>query len=282
MAKCSACKEDSKVRLNKGGFCNKCKDNANKGNQATNDDAAAIDDDLLDKSVAEISVRKLLDLIKEKTDPINHRLTDVETGIAKVQHDIDPLEKRVRILEKEIESKSEKIDTLTGIIVNMQKAINMIDFDKRSTNIMVSGISETEITTKNDHGDEIVLSDDKEKVDLILEVIGCSEIDTEEFEYSRIGKPKQGAERMIKVNTGTKQIRDDIIEKASTLKSIPEWKKIYLKKDTHPVYVQETGRLRIKMKELKKKFPGNEEKVKIVNGKLEVEGKIIDSNTFFV
>ena len=58
-------------------------------------------------------------------------------------------------------------------------------------------------------------------------------------------------------------------------------KKIYLKKDTHPVYVQETGRLRVKMKKLKE-IPGNAEKVKIVDGNLEVDGKIVDKNTFFV
>ena len=83
-------------------------------------------------------------------------------------------------------------------------------------------------------------------------------------------------------NTITKENRNNIIEKASILKSKPQWSKVYLKKDTHPVYVQETGRLRTKMKNLKKKFPGNEDKVKIMNGKLEVDGKIIDSNTFFV
>ena len=55
---------------------------------------------------------------------------------------------------------------------------------------------------------------------------------------------------------------------------------VYIKKDTHPVYTQETGRLRVKMKTLKS-IPGNEDKVKIVNGNLEVDGKIVDRNTFF-
>ena len=58
-------------------------------------------------------------------------------------------------------------------------------------------------------------------------------------------------------------------------------KKVYIKKDTHPVYVQETNRLRAKMKELQA-IPANKDKVKIVDGKLELDGVTIDRNTFFV
>ena len=79
----------------------------------------------------------------------------------------------------------------------------------------------------------------------------------------------------------TKEQRNLITEKAPNLKTISYLKKTYIKKDTHPVYVQETSRLRNKMKKLKE-IPGNEEKVKIVDGNLEVDGKIVDKNTFFV
>ena len=64
------------------------------------------------------------------------------------------------------------------------------------------------------------------------------------------------------------------------LKTKHHLEKVYLKKDTHPVYVQETGRLRNKMKTLKD-IPENKE-VKIVNGNLEVDGVIVDRNTCFV
>ena len=100
-------------------------------------------------------------------------------------------------------------------------------------------------------------------------------------ECIRIGKPKQDYPRLIKLKVKSKDQRNTITEKAMKLKTVPYLKKTYIKKDTHPVYVQETSRLRAKMKKLKE-IPGNEDKVKIVNGNLEVDGKIIDKNTFFV
>ena len=114
-----------------------------------------------------------------------------------------------------------------------------------------------------------------------MEVIGVNIPNADILECIRIGKEKQDSIRMLKVKVKSKEQRAEITDKAPNLKAIPYLKKIYVKKDTHPVYVQETGRLRTKMKKLKE-IPGNEDKVKIVNGNLEVDGKVIDRNTFFV
>ena len=229
----------------------------------------------MDKSVAEITVRELIEIIKKQTDPIDARVT-------KLNETVTPLVKQVKILEQDLQHKAEKIDTLTSIIINMQRSLNMIDFEERATNVMVSGLSETDIVIDGTAGgDDVILSTDEDKVKHILDAIDARIPDADIQECSRIGRPKQDFPRMLKVKVRTKDQRKVITEKASTLKTKPHLKTIYLKKDTHPVYVQETGRLRVKMKKLKE-IPGNAEKVKIVDGNLEVDGKIVDKNTFFV
>ena len=102
----------------------------------------------------------------------------------------------------------------------------------------------------------------------------------EEVEISRIGVPKGNANRLIKVNMGSKLKRDGILEKSSTLKQkATPWNKIYVKKDVHPVYTRENQRLYNKMKDLWTKNP--EKEVKLVKGVLTVDGRKEDSNLFF-
>ena len=100
------------------------------------------------------------------------------------------------------------------------------------------------------------------------------------FEYSRIGQTKENVTRLVKVNVGSKVTRDKIIEKASSLKDKNEfWKKIYVKKDVHPLYSKETSRLYQKMKTLKEENPNKD--VKILEGKLMMDGRVVDKNLFF-
>ena len=100
-------------------------------------------------------------------------------------------------------------------------------------------------------------------------------------ECNRIGQKKEGYTRLLKIKVANKDQRKQILDNSSKLKQQAHLKKVYIKKDTHPVYVQETNRLRIKMKKLQD-IPANKDKVKIVDGNLEVDGVIVDKNTFFV
>ena len=117
MAKCTACQQESRTRLDANNLCKKCAEAA----KAAEAEVIGVDPD---KSVAELTVRELVEIIKKVTDPIEARIT-------KVDKVVEPLVKQVAILEKEVRDKTDKIDTLTSIIINMQRSLNMIDMEER-------------------------------------------------------------------------------------------------------------------------------------------------------
>ena len=102
----------------------------------------------------------------------------------------------------------------------------------------------------------------------------------ETLEVSRIGQPNNSATRLLKVNVQTKEARDSIIGKAKHLKNKSEpWCKIYVKKDVHIVYAKENQRLSSRRKELKENNPDSD--IRIVDGKLLMDQRVVDRNTFF-
>ena len=174
---------------------------------------------------------------------------------------------------------NQKMCSMLYIIVNMQSSLNRIDANMRNTNIIVAGLHEGDIMD-DDVGE---LKGEKKKVERLLKVMDVEAevlagIDT--YEYTRIGQIKDNATRLVKVNVQSKETRDKILEKAPSLKDKNElWKKVYVKKDVHPVYSKETSRIYKKMKLLKEQNP--EKEVKIFEGKLMMDGKVIDKNLFF-
>ena len=158
----------------------------------------------------------------------------------------------------------------------MQASLNRIDSDKRITNIMVSGLAEGPI---DDNGN--LLSNDKEKIVRLLDVMEIDQsVPRENIQVSRIGQPNSSATRLLKVNVHSKESRDTILEKSKHLKNKREpWCKVYVKKDVHIVYAKENQRLNSRRRELKEKNP--EADIKIVEGKLMVDQRVVDRNTFF-
>ena len=140
----------------------------------------------------------------------------------------------------------EDIVTLKSIVVKQQQALSRIDAGERDCNIIISGLSETDIVIENNS-----FSTDAEKVTALL-----GEIETElpnRSEIQRLGKESPNYCRAIKVNVLNKTYRDNISQKAKHLKDAAEpWSRVYLKKDLHPVVVQENSRLRKKKKELQR------------------------------
>ena len=168
----------------------------------------------------------------------------------------------------------------------MQRSLNMIDSKDRSKNVIITGVRETELVIQHE-GEEpdTTLSNDEEKVSWILKLIDCHHFDgdgLQDLNITRIGKEREGFNRLIKVETKSSEDRNEFLKNSGKLKDAGEmWKKVYLKKDEHPVYLGEKNRLRQKMNNLRRK-PENENKtILIQNGKLTIDGNVEDQNLFF-
>ena len=76
--------------------------------------------------------------------------------------------------------------------------------------------------------------------------------------------------------------RDAFLANAPKLKDAPKaWGKVFLKKDQHPVYMAENKRLRKKLYDLKRIESNNNKDIKLIEGKLSIDGIEIDRNSFF-
>ena len=226
------------------------------------------------KSLGALTVADLTRILQ----PIQTSIQEIKTTI---DHQMGALQNKVQVLENELKKEVTRNEQLTGVIVSMQKSLNMIDADKRVTNLMVNGLPEEEMVDSNDE----VLPDDIAKFKYLSHCIGINDIDAsiDEFEFSRLGAAVEGKKRVIKINVGTKETRDKICKETKKVKLLPApWKYVYINKDVHPVYLKENQRIRKKMQELKK-VPGFEHesgRVKLENGLLTVDGSTVDQNLF--
>ena len=229
------------------------------------------------QSLGSLKVADLIQILQ----PIQDSVQDIKTSI---NQQLGTLQNKMNIMEEQLKKEMSKNEQLTSIIVNMQRSINQIDSDKRVTNVIINGLSEEEIISEETNEP---LGDDKDKFQALVHKIGIADIDdaSKDFEFSRIGNPANGKTRLLKINVGSKEMRDKICEQSKKLKLLPDpWKKIYINKDVHPVYLKENQRIRKAMQELKK-VPGYEHqtgRVKLENGKLTVDGRVVDSNLFLI
>ena len=248
----------------KGGLCRACF-----ALEEANDPLKDMD---LNKPLKNANLGELVDIFKAMMKPVELKLEQIKQSTA-------AQDAKITLLEANLKEKDTTIATMSEIIINMQSSLNRIDSSTRNTNIIVSGLQEQDIV--NDQDGE--LTEEKEKIKRLLEVMEVEAdvlANVDAFECSRIGQIKENATRLVKVNVGSKVTRDLILQKAPSLKNKNElWGRIYVKKDVHPVYSKETSRIYRKMKSLKEKNPNKE--VKIVDGKLTVEGKAVDKNMFF-
>lgn len=147
----------------------------------------------LDSSQTSVSnnIQELYILISGQIGNLGNRMSDIDNLLLK----------RVTVTEnklqdEEIAQKNEQISQLSNTIVNMQKALNSIDNDIRSKNLIITGRPEDSLTIEN-----TVANTDLEKINLVLSSIGLS---VEQFGdlncISRIGKTTgSGKSRMMKI-----------------------------------------------------------------------------------
>ena len=162
----------------------------------------------------------------------------------------------------------------------MQRSLNKVDSETRDKNIIIMGLSEEEIYDGNQK-----LESDSDKVRWILNYTknqSFSEEKISNLEVIRIGEPKEDYNRVVKITLPSIDDRNNFLKDTQILKNAPEpWSKVYLKKDQHPTYRAENNRLRKKLKILKANPSKKDKDIKIVKGKLLLDNKKVDENTFF-
>ena len=166
---------------------------------------------MLNKPVAQLSVQELMAVLQ----PLEKKIDNLEHSVNKR---IKSIEMRNDVLERELHQQKKKSDVLSGIIVDMQRALNNIDSEERSKNIIVSGISEKHITIPN----EPVLKTDQEKMNYVFEKININNIDVNDLRFERIGKEVDDRARMLKISFNDKAERETVVTKAPELRNLDE------------------------------------------------------------
>ena len=248
MGVCTVCQTFHR-RLRTSTHCNDCYLRLPPNEQVNNGDDV-IEEVAIDgtKSLNELCVDDLIKIINGIIKPVKDNINTIAEDLSLK---VNAHENRLKLLESDCERKQARIDALESVVIEMQKSINMIDHDKRKTNIIVTGLPETAVTIPSSivGCDPIPIENDNDKVKAMLSVITQDEepLNVDDWNVSRLGKPRQGGTRALKIVTNSTEERDKILAVASKLKTAADtWKKVYIKKDLHPVYIKENNRIRKK------------------------------------
>ena len=233
---------------------------------------------LMDKSISELTVADIIQINQISNGPIRQQLNSMENEFNKK---FQQMQNKMEILDNEKSKLQDENSVLRQTVMNIQKSLNKIDSEVRNKNVIITGLPEEEIQEPDRNA---VLKSDKEKIQWLLKKMENESFNDrmENMEVSRMGTARAGYNRVVKIVLPSMEDRNEFLKNTVKMKDTPEpWKKVYIKKDQHPVYIAETNRLRKKAADLRKR-PGYEEKeVKVYNGKLTVDNDEVDRNLFF-
>lgn len=127
----------------------------------------------------------------------------------------------------------EEHEKLKSIAAEQQRFLTTLDTERRASNVIITGVEE------NDE------EESAKTVEKILEEIGCEDIKTTKVE--RLGRLSEtNKKRPIKVTFNDTNNRNKVLSSAKKLKQSqnPDYKTVYIKKDTNPQTRREMARLR--------------------------------------
>ena len=147
-----------------------------------------------------------------------------------------------RFEEELIELKSEN-SKLHAMIMHQQNFLEGIDARERQRNAVVLGLPED----ADDVG-----ANDQDKLKAVLDAIECSTSITD-VNCKRLGQANSNKKRPLLITFSSKVSRDEVLQKAKHLKSqhSETLKKVFIKKDVHPMWRKEYERLRKVVREEK-------------------------------
>lgn len=156
---------------------------------------------------------------------------------------------KVTKLETEVVVLKSENDKLHKIVDYHQRFLETLDAREREKNIIIMGLSEA-----SDLGDG-----DEQRVARVLETIDVP-VEINAMTIRRIGRQDERQKRPILVSFQDKETRQNVLDKAKTLKEADApFQSIYIKKDMHPSVRKELDRLR-KVEKKEKAKPENQGK----------------------
>ena len=96
----------------------------------------------LSKQVSELNVADIVKIVTSANKGILSRLDKLRDDI---HGKVNDLEIHIQLLENENEKKDQEISKLKYTLVNIQKNLNQMDSEKRSCNVIITGLSEADI-----------------------------------------------------------------------------------------------------------------------------------------
>ena len=182
-----------------------------------------------------IKKQDLINLLDEsvKSGPGN----SVETKLDLILQQLGAIKSKNDKYDQEIQRIDNVVSDHSNILSAQQKFLEDLDSEKRAKHLIVLGMKE-----EDQRADQV-------KFNNIVETIGVQTRDIKIENIVRLGTRdpnEQNKTRPLKVTLEKREMRDDILKNASKLKEQPEgseFKKVFLKRDTHPKVREEEKRL---------------------------------------
>lgn len=177
----------------------------------------------------------------EKLNKILEELTDIRCRMVETDN-----ENKARIKDM-----AETIEKQSAIIMQHQLFLEQVDRQQRETNVVMFGVPDEHTALDGATADEAKIQKVMSAVQADPEMVVRS--------YKRLGQhvPGSNRPRPLLVKVDSRSVRDSILEKAMSLKNMNEpYKRIYIKKDSHPEVRKEWKRLKDAEEEEKRK-PSN-------------------------
>lgn len=211
-------------------------------------------------------------LIQLSENRIISKLESIVSRIDKLDEKID----RVKAEQIRLDLEVEKVKQ---VVVAQQQTIEAHEAEKRQLNLIFSGVPEADVLISDDQ----CLSGDAGKVGFLCQEIS-SDFDGAAVEScSRLGKPRAGHNRLLKVKFARLSARDKILYSQKRIRENPKcassFGRIFVNKDSSPLMRKEEKRLRdVMFQEKQKASPDT--KFFIKSGKLFRNNDVIDRINF--
>ena len=199
----------------------------------------------------------LSDTVEDKFTRILIELESVKQDKAKLQSNVDSL--------------TEQVALLTQATMQQQKYLESIEAQTRRANLIITGVSEGDITEEG-----VTAKTDRDKCQLVFSKVGKNNVQYESA--VRLGQPAQDKTRPIKVTLSDPETRKGILDAAKTLKDMDGYKRVFIRKDVHPLVQKEFRRLR-DVEKAERDKPENQGRTvtyDIDSRTVKVDGKIVD------